>query len=135
MFNHRMRGLDEDEVRDYLELLADQVQAADTERARLHSEVERLRADNHRLREATEQSQTDISPQAVTLFSQAQQVADQLVEEAVVHARDLMMSARSQQRDILQRAHRAAEEAVRRTGAHEVQTPAVGYTPPAREVE
>ena len=135
VFSHRMRGLDEDEVRDYLELVADQVQATETERARLHGEVERLRAENNRLREAPEQSPTEISPQAVTLFSQAQQVADQLVEEAVVHARDLMMSARSQQRDILQRAHQAAEEAVRRTGAHQVQAPAVGHTTSVREVE
>ena len=130
-----MRGLDEDEVRDYLELVADQVQAADTERARLQAEVERLRAENHRLRETSEQNPTEISPQAVTLFSQAQQVADQLVEEAVVHARDLMMSARSQQRDILHRAHQAAEEAVRRTGAHQVQAPTAGHTTPDREVE
>src|SRR5215831_17785984 len=101
VFSHRIRGLDEDEVRDYLELVADQVQATDTERSSLHAEIERLRAENHRLREAPEQSPEDISPQAVMLFSQAQQVADQLVEEAVVHARDLMMSARSQQRDIL----------------------------------
>ena len=30
-FAHRMRGLDEEEVREYLDLLADQVQAADYE--------------------------------------------------------------------------------------------------------
>ncbi len=130
-----MRGLDEDEVRDYLDLIADQVQAADNERTRLHAEIERLQTENHRLREAPEQDPTEISPQAVMLFSQAQQVADQLVEEAVVHARDLMMSARSQQRDILKRAHEAAEEAVRRTGAHHVHAAAVGRTAQVQEVE
>jgi cell division initiation protein len=135
VFSHRMRGLDEDEVRDYLDSVADQVQAADAERARLQAEIERLQAENHRLREAPEQDSADISPQAVMLFSQAQQVADQLVEEAVVHARDLMMSARSQQRDILKRAHEAAEEAVRRTGAHRVQAAAVGNTAQVHEVE
>ena len=135
LFSHRMRGLDEDEVREYLGLLADQVQARDDERAVQRSEIERLRTENQRLREETERASTEISPQAVALFSQAQQVADQLVEEAVVHARDLMMSARSQQRDILQRAHEAAEDAVRRTGATQVQAPPVGYTTPVPEVE
>jgi DivIVA domain-containing protein len=134
VFSHRIRGLDEDEVRDYLELVAAQVQAADNERARLQAEIERQRAENQRLREA-EQSSEDISPQAVMLFSQAQQVADQLVEEAVVHARDLMMSARSQQRDILQRAHQAAEEAVRKTGASQVHAAAAGSSAQVREVE
>jgi cell division initiation protein len=135
VFSHRMRGLDEEEVRDYLELVASQVQATDAERTRLHTEIEHLRAENHRLREAPEQNPDDISPQAVMLFSQAQQVADQLVEEAVVHARDLMMSARCQQRDILKRAHEAAEEAVRRTGANRVHAAAAGQTAQVREVE
>jgi len=135
VFSHRMRGLDEEEVRDYLELVASQVQATEAERTRLHAEIEQLRAENHRLREAPEQNPDDISPQAVMLFSQAQQVADQLVEEAVIHARDLMMSARSQQRDILKRAHQAAEEAVRRTGARQVHAAAAGQTAQVREVE
>lgn len=135
VFNHRMRGLDEDEVREYLSLLADQVQAMDRERAAQRAEIEDLRAEVHRLREQSDHTTDDISPQAVALFSQAQQVADQLVEEAVRHARDLMTSARNQQRDILQRAHEAAEEAVRRTGATQVQAPPRGYTTPVPEVE
>ena len=150
VFSHRMRGLDEDEVREYLEQLADQVEAADAERAALRAEVDRLRSENNRLREQAENAANEISPQAVALFSQAQQVADQLVEEAVVHARDLMQSARNQQRDILQRAHDAAEEVARRAGAYQApapetpapQTPAPqgaatqpGYTTPVPEVE
>jgi cell division initiation protein len=134
-FNHRMRGLDEDEVREYLDLLADQVQATDNERAAQRGEIERLRAEVRRLEEEADDASDDISPQAVALFSQAQQVADQLVDEAVRHARDLMTSARNQQRDILQRAHEAAEEAVRRTGATQVAAPSGGYTTPVPEVE
>ena len=138
-FNHRMRGLDEDEVREYLDLLADQVQASNNERAAQRAEIERLQAEVRRLEEAADDSSDDISPQAVALFSQAQQVADQLVDEAVRHARDLMTSARNQQRDILQRAHEAAEEAVRRTGATQVAAPSApptsGYATPVPEVE
>jgi DivIVA domain-containing protein len=141
VFAHRMRGLDEAEVREYLDILADQVEAADAERASQRSEIEQLRSENRRLREEMEQASTEISPQAVALFSQAQQVADQLVEEAVTHARDLMMSARHQQRDIIQRAHDAAEHVARRTGAHEVVSGArratveQGYTTPVPEIE
>ncbi|MGH3335794.1 MAG: DivIVA domain-containing protein [Nocardioides sp.] len=141
VFAHRMRGLDEAEVREYLDILADQVEAADAVRASQRSEIEQLRSENRRLQEEMEQSSTEISPQAVALFSQAQQVADQLVEEAVTHARDLMMSARHQQRDIIQRAHDSAEQVAKRTGAHDmvtgVRSAAVdqGYTTPVPEIE
>jgi DivIVA domain-containing protein len=141
VFAHRMRGLDEAEVREYLDVLADQVEACDAERAAQRSEIEQLRSENRRLQNEMEESSTEISPQAVALFSQAQQVADQLVEEAVTHARDLMMSARHQQRDIIQRAHDAAEQVARRTGAHDLVTGArratveQGYTTPVPEIE
>lgn len=111
-FSHRMRGLDEDEVRDYLHLLADQIESSERERSTLHSEIERLRGELEKAQSATPSPEADeINPQAVLLFSQAQQVADELVEEAVLHARDLMSSARHQQREILEQAHRAAEAA------------------------
>lgn len=116
VFSHRLRGLDEEEVRDYLDLLADQVETTDAERATLRSEVERMRAENDRmraendqLREQARRAATEVNPQAVALFSQAQQVADQLVEDAVAHVRDLLMSAHSQKRDILRRAQRSAQ--------------------------
>lgn len=110
-FNHRMRGLDEAEVREYLDLLADQVQAADAERAGLRAEVDRLRGELERHGDDRQRAEDEISPHAVALFSQAQQVADQLVEEAVRHARDLMTAARHQQREILEQAHEAAQAA------------------------
>jgi DivIVA domain-containing protein len=107
-FSHRMRGLDESEVREFLDLLADQVQAGDLERTEMRTENERLREEVEQLR-AQQPIDGDINPQAVLLFSQAQQVADQLVEEAVIHARDLMTSARNQQREIMHETQSAAE--------------------------
>ncbi len=115
-FTHRMRGLDEAEVYEYLDLLADQVQSTEIEQAelradqqRLRTENERLRAENERLRAAPrELAPVERTPETVALFSQAQQVADQVVEEAVRHARDLIASARSEQREILQRAREEA---------------------------
>ncbi len=128
-FSHRMRGLDIDEVHEFLSLLADQVQATERERAELREENERLRS------EQAESNNGEISPQAVALFSQAQQVADQLVEEAVRHARDLMTSARSQQREIIQQAHDAAENAVRASGATRPDGAVGGYNTPVPEIE
>jgi cell division initiation protein len=121
IFTHRMRGLDEAEVREYLDLIADQVEAADAELAqaradneRLLRENTRLKADNERLRaEEPEQGVTDINPQAVALFRQAQRAADQLVEEAVQHVKELMTNARAQQREILRQAHETAEALTR----------------------
>ncbi len=144
LFSHRMRGLDEDEVREYLDLLADQVQSSERQRTDLIAENESLREETHRLRNAQRDSpsQDEISPQAVILFSQAQQVADQLVEEAVLHARDLMTSARHQQREILEQAHRAAEvaahEAAQARGGSIVTSAtaaATDYTTPVPEIE
>ena len=121
VFGHRMRGLDEDEVREYLEVLADQVEDMEAELARRRAEVEHLRAENRSLREESERASA--TPQTVALLNQAQQVADQVVEQAVLHARELMVSARNQQRDILRSAYTAAEEAARRTGTPRPQVP------------
>jgi cell division initiation protein len=126
VFSQRMRGLDPDEVHEYLDLLADQVQACERERSELFDEIDRLRGEVARLggspapaqappvaAVSTAASQQDSGPRAALLLSQAQQVADQLVEEAVAHARDLLAEARQQQREILEAAHRAAESAAR----------------------
>ena len=128
-FTHRMRGADEAEVREFLDLVADQVRDCRAENDRLRSEVEELR------RRPQGADTDEITPQAVTLFSQAQQVADQLVEEAVQHARDLMASARHQQREILQSAHHAAEKAASVSGSVGPDVAVDGYTTPVREIE
>jgi DivIVA domain-containing protein len=140
-FSHRMRGLDEAEVREFLDLLADQVQAGDLERTEMRTENARLREEVEQLR-AKQPVDGEINPQAVLLFSQAQQVADQLVEEAVIHARDLMTSARNQQREIMQETQQAAEPMGR--GSQQTDGPAFapsgaappgGYSKPVPEIE
>ncbi|MEV0284073.1 MULTISPECIES: DivIVA domain-containing protein [unclassified Kribbella] len=114
-FSHRMRGLDEAEVRSYLHRLADQIQQADADRARLRAEIESLR---EKLGSAgPEADSAGISPQAIALFSQAQQVADSLVAEAVEHARDMMTATRAQERQILERARGEAQRAARDNSA------------------
>lgn len=90
-----MRGLAEDEVRDYLDLLADQFQALDDERAARRAETGDLRRENRALREELVKA-TDHYSRAAALLHEAQQVADQVVEDAVRHARNLIMAAHSQ---------------------------------------
>lgn len=126
-FAHRVRGLDEEEVYEYLDLLADQVQSTELERAETRAELARLRAENERLRAENERLRAQpAAPREVerpanqdtaTLFAHAQQVADQVVEEAVRHARDLLAAARAEQREILQQARQAAEAAGPRAAA------------------
>ncbi len=120
-FTHRVRGVDEAEVREFLGLLADQVQATNLERAetraeneRLRTENERLRAENERLRATPGDDATgDRAPQTVELFRQAQEVADALVEEAVRHAQRLLADARTEQQQILRQAQQVLDAAAR----------------------
>lgn len=112
VFAHRRRGLDEEEVRDFLDLLADQTQASDHE---LHA----MRTENERLRSELEQARSKlaefdaagdrVSEQTVELFSQAQMVAEEMVEDVRRDARQRLEQARSQERKILQEAMETAE--------------------------
>jgi DivIVA domain-containing protein len=108
-FSHRMRGVDADEVYEFLDLLADQVSSTEVERTRQLQESERLRQENDQLRFENERLRAELQTpreqparvshgetqaQAAALLAQAQEVADALVEEAVQHARELMSAAR-----------------------------------------
>lgn len=160
VFGHRMRGFDEAEVREYLDLLADQVQAAESEQAEVRAENERLRQENDRLRSDIERQHSATPPpapippqpqpaqqlqpqpedasasrRAEALLRQAQQAADQLVEEAVRYARQVMTSAQAEQREIIQRAHEAAESAAHAARAAEARSLSLGHTAQLPEIE
>ncbi len=115
VFTHRMRGLDPDEVHEYLDLIADQVQALENERGELFDEIDRLRDELVRSGGRTRHRPDGLETgaQAASLLDEAQRVADQLVEEAVAHARELLATAHQQQREILAAAHDAAEATAR----------------------
>jgi DivIVA domain-containing protein len=83
-FRQRLRGFDADEVDAFLNRIADRVAA-------LEQLIEELERENAELRAH--------SDQAVVLFSQAQQVADALIEEAVKRAREMLSEAHALQRD------------------------------------
>lgn len=107
-FSTRRKGIDPDEVREYLAALAGQIEYADADRAELRAEVERLRNTT-----PDEAQREHITAHAVGLLSQAQQIADNLVAEAEQYAKDLVESARHQQRDVLKQAHDSVETAVK----------------------
>ena len=112
-FPRRMRGLDENKVYDYLDLLADQVQATDDEHAALRAENERLRADVQRLRTELAESEAAgdrVNEQIVDLFSQAQLVAEEMVEDVSRDARQRLGQARDQERRIIEEAMQTAEQ-------------------------
>lgn len=114
-FSQRLRGYDESEVHAFCEAVAHQIQ-------RQHDEQYRLRAEIDRLKGLVENE--DVKERAVALFSQAQTVADQLIQEAVEHAKDLMLAARAQQREILGQAGEAAKSVAatpRTTGRPDVE--------------
>jgi DivIVA domain-containing protein len=131
-FSHRVRGLDEYEVAEYLDLLADQVHATDLELDRLRDELGRLRRENESLRTEMERSAAhprartspDAAPQTASLLLNAQRVADDLVEEAVRRTRDMLTVARAERNAILRNAQEAAAQMLM-----EARESAAGVTP------
>jgi len=129
-FSRRMRGLDDDEVDEYLNLIADQVQAMELERGELREQNERLEAENERLRTDDARLRTEVqgmrdslaeyeqagggvNEQVVELFSQAQLVAEEMVEDARQDTRQRLGQARVQERQILEEAMQSAERTLR----------------------
>ena len=137
VFSQRLRGLDADEVDEYLNLLADQVETTERERTELLAEVERLQAEVARLGGRVDLAGSgETSPrEASVVLSQAQQVADQLVEEAVARAQEIIAEAHVQQREILQAAHRAAEAAAREAAQASARNMTTYVSASAPEVE
>ena len=129
-FSRRMRGLDDDEVDEYLNLLADQVQAMEVERQALRERNDQLQAENERLRTGGDRSRTEVeamrerlaeyeqsgdrvNEQVVELFSQAQLVAEEMVEDARRDTRERLGQARVQERQILEEAMLSAQRTLK----------------------
>jgi DivIVA domain-containing protein len=115
-FRRRMRGLDQDEVYEYLDLLADQVHATEralresrAENERLQAEVQRVQADLDEYEQVGER----VNDQVVQLFSQAQLVAEEMVQDASRDARERIGQVRAHERKIVEEAMDVAGEQVR----------------------
>jgi DivIVA domain-containing protein len=115
-FQRRLRGCDVDEVYEYLDLLADQVQATERELDDTRAENGRLRAEVRRVQaelDDYEQVGDRVNEQVVQLFSQAQLVAEEMVEEVSRDARERVGQAREHEREIVQGAMATAGQQVR----------------------
>jgi DivIVA domain-containing protein len=104
-FTVRFRGLDRHEVQGFLKLLADDLTRLHEHIALLTQENARLQERSQELQEQLRQARVDpqeqVTDQAVLLLNQAQQLADALIDEGMQSARDMLLAARSQQRDII----------------------------------
>lgn len=118
-FPRRFRGLDEDQVYDYLDALADQVHAMTEAHRDVRAENDRLRAEAERLAAALQQARSELSEaevgdrvndQIVEMFSQAQLVAEEMVEDVSRESRERLGQAREQERHILEEAMATAEQ-------------------------
>ncbi len=96
-FSVRMRGLDQQEVYDLLDQVADDLERTQQQLAHLGAENARLHDELARARTASADRSDD---QAAVVMAQAQQVADSLIEEAVRSAQEMLRNAQHQQRGL-----------------------------------
>src|SRR4051794_20363477 len=104
-----------------------EVRAATTSTAQ---ELAALRAENARLRSGSgagsdSDFEQEITSGAVGLLTQAQLIADKAISDAEQYARDLVLTARNQYREILERAEQSASQATAAIGAQQQPGPAV----------
>jgi len=89
-------------------------------------ELAALRAENAKLRGGSRSDfEEEITAGAVGLLTQAQLIADKAISDAELYARDLVLTARNQYREILERAETSASEAAATIGAQQQPGPAV----------
>jgi DivIVA domain-containing protein len=112
-FTIRFRGFDPNEVRGFLNATADdmvrlyeQMRVLTDDNARLSAELQHAQDEVQQAHQELQRAQVDpqeqVTDQAVLLLDQAQQLADALIDEGMQSARDLLMAARHQQRDIIE---------------------------------
>lgn len=124
-FDQARHGYDRHQVDAKLDEVANQLEASEIERHKLHDELVRLRAENDQLRDAVpsdDEVRREISERAVELLTRAQRSADTAVAEAESYARDLVATAREQYRDILHRAEQSAAQTTQSAQVHQATT-------------
>ncbi|MEV1128740.1 hypothetical protein [Agromyces sp. NPDC049794] len=125
-FTMKMRGgaYDRLEVDRFMGELSQSIAQVREAVAGAEQELAALRAENTKLRESgIPADEEEITAGAVGLLTQAQQIADKAVADAERYARDLVLTARNQYREILERAENSAGQATATLASH--QGPAV----------
>jgi cell division septum initiation protein DivIVA len=101
----------------------DEVRAVTTS---TRQELAALRAENAKLRGGSGSDfEEEITAGAMGLLTQAQLIADKAIADAEYYARDLVLTARNQYREILERAETSASRATATNGAQQQPGPAV----------
>ena len=108
-FPRVMRGFDADKVYEYLDMLADQVQATEKELSDTRAELKRVQAELYDYEHVGDR----VNDQVVQMFSQAQLVAEEMVEDVSRDARERVSQARAREREIVEEALNTAGEQVR----------------------
>lgn len=108
-FPRVMRGFDADKVYEYLDILADQVQATERELSDTRAELKRVQAELYDYEHVGDR----VNEQVVQMFSQAQLVAEEMVDDVSRDARERVGQAREREREIVQEALNTAGEQVR----------------------
>jgi len=130
-FTVKTRGgaYDRLEVDRFMVQLSQAIAEVRTATTSTRQELASLRAENAKLRGGSSSDfEEEITAGAVGLLTQAQLIADKAISDAEQYARDLVLTARNQYREILERAETTASEA---TGSIPVQQAG----PPVPEIE
>jgi DivIVA domain-containing protein len=122
-------GYDRPEVDRFMGRLAQAIADVRAATTSTRQELATLRAESAKLRDGSGADfEEEITTGAVSLLTQAQLIADKAIADAEQYARDLVLTARTQYREILERAEASASQA---TGSIPVQQAG----PPVPEIE
>ncbi len=119
-FTMKMRGgaYDRLEVDTFMAHLSQAIAEVRAAMTGAQEELAALRAENAKLRGTGADTEEEITAGAVGLLTQAQLIADKAVADAELYARDLVLTARNQYREILERAESSAGQASATLATH-----------------
>ena len=117
---HRDGAYDRLEVDRFMGQLSQAVAEVRAATTSTRQELAALRAENARLRGGSGPDfEEETTAGAVALLTQAQLIADKAISDAEQYARDLVLTARNQYREILERAETSASQASAAIGAQQ----------------
>ena len=130
-FTMKIRGgaYDRLEVGNFMRDLATAITEVKAAAASTRQELAELRAQKVSAGASGPESEDEITAGAVGLLTQAQLIADKAVADAEQYARDLVLTARNQYREILERAETTASQAATATvpAEHGAVVPEIEY--------
>ncbi|MFD4422192.1 DivIVA domain-containing protein [Agromyces sp. NPDC058484] len=120
-FTMKVRGgaYDRLEVDTFMSQLSQAIAEVRAAATSTRQELAALRAENTKLHGSGADSEEEITAGAVGLLTQAQLIADKAISDAEQYARDLVLTARNQYREILERAETSASQVTATIGVQQ----------------